>query len=552
MNNFRDVLPLRKQSLRGVGLDLNDQGLRWVHLSCDRANGTVHPLRLEHCFFEPLSPGCVVGGEIIDFDEVELALRRLLAQMKALPGAAPVAVLALAVPDSLVTQQRLVRAVQLSETERLARVQLELAAILRCDAEDLCVDFKPARDAGTLGTELTLNAATVPKVAVEDRIALLEAAGLPQPAVMALASQAAVHAACRVMQASGVSPQAVVALFQLEPTALRLDIIRQGQVLHSHLFDSASSLSGWNDETAPVDVLQAIEAGHAEQLWVAGPAKEAGVRAATLRQQTALPCRVVDAFDAMVPVNQAPERPALRLNDGPEFLVACGLALTALMTLPAPRSFGFAKQAAEQLSFNFLPHREAAWVQRQRFFYKQLGAMALVVLLVSAAAQQILLAQVQTRQAMQAESAKDIAQAEAELKHRATLAADTSSLQRDTDALLTFMQAPHQTPLLLEEIRTLLPGGMHLIGLRRDARGDAVLAGQADSASEVFALIERLSQRSQHFKRPALLDLSLLPALPSMPGLPVSASGSDGPGGINGISRAGTERVAFSLQAYSR
>lgn len=553
MKTWRTFFSLRAAPVSAVGLDLSDQGWRWVQLCVDRAAGKAHTLRLEVCAFEPLAPGCVVGGQVIDFGEVEAALGRLLAHVRPVPGASLAAVVALALPDALITAQGLRVSPDLSEAERLGQVQFELAALLQCDAADLCVDFQASQDSGTLGAGLALMAAAASKAAVEDRIALLEAAGLPsQPAVMAVANQAAVRAACRVMQARGVSAQAVVALIQLAPSAWRLDIIRQGQVLHSL---PAEVLTPLEAPDLPVGLLQAIEAGRAEHIGVAGPAEQAGIWAATLQQRTSLPCAVLDAFDGMVPAELSAELPALRMNDGPESLVACGLALTALSALPAPRRFGAAKRVADPFGFNFLPHRETAWAQRQSLFLKQLGAVALVVLLTSAAAHQLLSAQVQARQDVRAESARDIAKVEAELKHMTTLAADTSSLERNGAALLTFMQAPRRMPLLLDELRALLPDGLHLTSLRRDAQGDSVMSGQANSAAEVFALIERLSAHSQHFKRPGLLDLALLPALPATPALPAltaSTPGFDGLAGMHGRGGAGTERVVFSLQAYSR
>lgn len=559
MKKLRTLFSLRKPPACAAGLDLNEQGLRWVQLCENRAGGKAHTLLLERCVFEPLAPGCVVSGQIIDFGEVEAALGRLLAQVRAGPDAPPVATLALGIPDSLITTQRLRVAAPLSEAERLAQVQLEMAALLRSDSADLCVDFEPSQDGGTMSAELTLMAVAAPRVAVEDRIALLEAAGMSlPPAVMAVASQAAVHAADRVMQARGLSAQAVIALIQLESSALRLDLIRQGQVLHSlpvevptplFALEGVDVLNVLDVLDLPAGLLQAIEDGGAEQIWVAGPAEQADVWAATLRNRTTLPCAMLDAFDAMVPADLSAELQAFRLNDGPESLVACGLALTALRALPS-RKFGSHKRVADQLSFNFLPHRETAWAQRKSSFYKQVGAVALVVLLTSAAARHILSAHVQNRRDVVAESTMAIAKVEAELKRMATVGADRSSLERQAD-LLTFMQAPHQMPLLLEELRALLPDGLRLTGLRRDAQGDAVLSGQANSAAEVFALIERLTAHSKHFKRPALLDLSLLQTLPVMPASPAS-HGLNALGDINVPGGEGTERVVFSLQAYSR
>lgn len=517
------LFPFRSTSLTAAGLDLNDQGLRWVELRQDE-RGLQASLHLAHCAFEPLAAGCIVGGEILAFDEVEAALGRLLVQVLAFPRPSPLKMLALAVPDLSVTLQRVLVPAGLNEADRLARAQLEVATAMRRYAADLCVDFRAETPTGsdTPNAGTALRAAGVLREAIEDRMALIEAAGLTfQPAVIAMAGQAGVLAACRVLKARGTLPQVATALVQLEPRSLRLDILCQGQALHSQRFEPAPALTDLanahlsaGEGHDALDELVALVTGRTQQVWIAGPREQASGWAALLQRRTALPCSVVDAFDALVPaesmVLQSP-------HAGTESLVACGLALAALRS----------RSAADPLDFNFLPHRQTAFAQRRKSLLRQAGVVTLCVVLTSAAAHFVLSAKIQNQQGVRESAARDLANAKAELARLAGTAADMPALQRERRLLMAFLQTRQHMPELLDELGVLLPEGLHLTSLRRDTQGMAIVSGQAQTAAEVFGLIERLAQRSQHFKRPALLDLSLLP---------------DDKGG---------ERVTFSLQAHA-
>lgn len=492
-----------------AGLDLNDLGLCWVELRQDKVRGLV----LERCLFEPLAPGCVVQGEILEFSDVEAALARLLGISDAALNARAIPPMAVAVPASLVTTHGVNRPAKLTEAVWAEALQVDTAARLQRKPDEVCLDFvtQPADAAdhdARQAKKTEVMVAAVPKEAVEDRIALVEGAGLPwRVDVVAMASQAAVLAARRAVARTGRT-YAMVALVQLEAGALQLDILQHAKVLHSEGFVLDTVPAGAPEplRALPPGLLQALEstygsagAGRPVQVWLAGPANMAAAWAGALQACSGLPCALVNAFEGMAPGDALDKR---HRADSAQALVACGLALMAL------GDAGAAQPAAHQPFFNFFPHREAAMVQRRKSFVAQLGAVALFVLLGSAVLRVVLSHQLQTQQDAQAEVQQELAGLDAKLKHLAGAAAEMQRLQLQESVLIEFSQARQLAPLMWRDISALLPDGLHLTSLGQDEQGAAVLSGQARSAAEVFDLIERLSGGSQHVRQPELVDLS--------------------------------------------
>ena len=575
--------------VRAAGLDLNDQGLCWVELRQDKERG----LALERCLFEPLAPGCIVEGQILEFSEVEAALARLLSRPHASPSsdASPssqgISPLALAVPASLVTTHLVSFPARVSDAVLAQRLQADMAARVRLKAEAICVDFLPRLADGLKKDEREsrqsdLVAAVVAKNAVEDRVALVEGAGLPwRVDLMALVGQATVLAASRAVHAQARRPSAVMALVQFEADGLLLDVLQGTKVLHSERFVVAHSLAhsraGEPQVEYPLELpdglLEALDApygsataGRPEQLWLVAPASPAAAWARVLQERTGLPCALVDPFEGMLRDNLDEGNRV----DAAQALAACGLALMALSDL------GAASQVALQPRFNFLPHRDALSVLRKKSFVLQLAAVTLTVLLGTAAMQLALSEQLNTHKGAQAEVQQAIAGLDAELARLAGAAAELERLQGHERVLTAFAQSRQQTPLKWQELSALLPNGLHLTSLRQDAQGAAILSGQARSAAEVFALIERLAGGSQHFKRPELLDLSSLDAAaaaaapharqPGAPAAALAATAAAPPADpaaftasaaapihtLAAATQAGlVERVVFSLRAES-
>lgn len=494
---------------------MNEQGLCWVQLKEDKLRGLV----LERCHFEPLAPGCIADGQIVEFGEVETALGRLfrVAEVGKKPGMLP---LALAIPALLVTIASERFPAALKEAALFERVQADIAVRMRRSPDELCVDYMPdtapAAFAPDLKAERDWLTASVPKEAVEDRIALIESAGLPlHPVAMTVSTQAAVLAACRAVQARS---DAVMAVAQIDGGWLQLDIVQYGDLLHSERLPLAQPWAGTVDGSQdrgpqlPDGLSDALNACYGaggtaplQQLWLVCPPAEAAAWANALQQRTGLTCTLINPFETMVTADAKAGRP---MPDASHALLACGLALVALEKARPT------KRGEQRVSFNFLPHRKVALAQRQRTFMRQLGAVAFSVLLASAAMRVALSDKLVSAQATQVALKQEIATLDAEIKRVGRFADEKLFLQGYQAVLTSFSQGRQQTPLMLQELSAMLPEGLHLTSLRRDPLGDINLSGQASSAAEVFLLIERLSGSHRYFKRPALLELSMVDAVP--------------------------------------
>lgn len=192
------LLRKRQPPPPSVGLDLNEQGLYCVILRRDALGARLIESRL----FEPLMPGCVVGGQLLDFAELEAALARLghriegeLALSRATDpdwageetslrrtrGKPAMPRLAMAVPSASVARRRA------SFPRRLSALALEEPALVLMSEHinkppsALCVDFVAL---GQTGAIVDWDVAAVALETVEDRVALLEAVGLPLQLVL--------------------------------------------------------------------------------------------------------------------------------------------------------------------------------------------------------------------------------------------------------------------------------------------------------------------------------------------------------------------------------
>ncbi len=439
-----------------IGLDMSEQGLRWVEL-CEGGPASSPQLLLRRCVVEPLAPGCIVEGRVLQFQEVEAALGRLMGTRSASDGpGSPMPALALGVPAQLATRGSARFPAALRESALAERVQTAMAERLHCAPDDLCVDFQVrlALAGAPAGAEVDVDMAAVPREAVEDRLALLESVGL-RPALLTLTPEVGLVAA---------------------QAALPTDFAR-----------GDASLKG-----------------------------------------------------------QAP--------DGAEYLVARGLALQALTSLTSLRSPKGPTGPNSNASFNFLPHRQAALARRQKSFLLNLAATLLLTLGATVIFRLLLSQELSARQATGQQLRSQITALDAQAKRLTALESELQALARQESRIAAFDAARQQTPLLFEELWGLVPEGLFLTSLQREA-SSYLLAGQARSPAEVFAFIERLKIGSQHFIKPSLLDLAVMPdaaapappspqspqSLPSVPVPPVPPALTSG--------ERIAERYAFTLRA---
>lgn len=407
---------------------MDEHGLAWVALRREPGRGLV----LAHCLLETLTPGCIAQGHILELGQVEAALRRMQAaagmpdagESEPRRGGGDLPPLALSVPAGLVSFHKTRVPSNLSESALAERAQASMAVQLGCSPDDLRVDFHvgPPEAAVVSGSRpdkfFELQLAAVPSSAVEDRIAVVEAAGMPcRPVVMAISAEA-------------VTSQ--------EPSV------------------SWSAAAG---------------------------------------------------------------------------AAAYELASKALEASQFKRK----AKATTAASFNFLPFRATLRLHRQQVFMRFSASLMLLILLATLAGRWVLSGQLTAVQTAHAEVRRDILASETEAKRRLAHASELTVLQGHEAVLIAFEQSRQRLTLVLQDLATLLPQGLHLTALRLEQQA-YVLTGQASSAAEVFELIDRLSRDSLQLTRPILQGLSL----PAEGGAAASSSAAATPA---------KESVAFSLRA---
>lgn len=425
----------RKPLATGHGLHMDDRGLAWVALRRERERGLV----LAHCLFETLAPACIVDGQIVELGRVEMALRRLLASAglpdagasDAEPAQGDLPALALAMPAGLVSFRQARFPANLSESALAERAHASMAVQLGRSPDELLVDFyagppdAPAVAGRGPGTSLALHLAAVSRHAVEDRIAVVEAAGM----------------LCRPVLVT-VSAEAVA------------DQEAQGR------WSAAAGAAAYELAAKALEASQSSKARRSN--------RKAG---------------------------------------------------------PAPAA-----------SFNFLPFRATLRLHQQQVFMRFSACVVLLILLATLVGRWALSAQLAAVQTAHAEVRQSILANDAEAKRRLARASELAVLQGHEAVLIAFGQSRQRLPLLLQELGTLLPQGLHLTGLRLEEQG-YVLTGRARSAGDVFELIDRLSRYSLHFTRPTLQGLSL------------AADGGVAAALSNAAASAPNEAVVFSLRA---
>jgi type IV pilus assembly protein PilM len=209
-----------------IGLDVSSTSLKWVELS----QGDSSKLVLERCVVEPLQDGWIVAGHIEQFDEVAAALGRLVKAS----GSATREV-ALAMPDSSVIMTKIVRPSDSGEAELLRQVEAEVARLSGRSVAEMNIDYtvQGLVQAHRQNEEVTILIAAASKEKVQDRLGLVESAGL-KPVILDVEAEASMLAACRLISAKQealTSP--VVALFQVGTEGVSLHVNYQGEIVHA-------------------------------------------------------------------------------------------------------------------------------------------------------------------------------------------------------------------------------------------------------------------------------------------------------------------------------
>jgi type IV pilus assembly protein PilM len=325
-----------------IGLDLSTASLKWVELAQDDQAGLV----LERCVMAPLQPGWMQAGDVVQFDEVAAALRRLVEV-----SGSHTRQVALAMPDSAVLVSKIELPADLGETELRRQVAAEVERLSGKPLADMRVDYNvktPAHGARQ-GTAVDVWIAAAAQDKVQDRLGLAEAAGL-EAVVLDVAAEASMLAARRLPRAlHTASTDPLMTLIQVDTDNCSMHVTHQGEVVHT-VHKPVQSISGHHcQEALPEACAQALAqpfvqtladslasdidrflAASAHQkmdtVLLAGGSPWLPVLHKAIKQRTFSDCLLVDTFSGMrvsEAIRNAPFYPAASAS----MLTACGLAL---------------------------------------------------------------------------------------------------------------------------------------------------------------------------------------------------------------------------------
>lgn len=339
-----------------LGLDISSTNIKLVELS-QNASGTWV---LEKCAIEPLDHGWVVDGAIENMDEVLTVLQRLIKK-----SGAKSKNIAMALPPSAVISKKMLVPAGLTELELEEQVEAEANQYIPFALDEASLDFCVAGTGANPQGDIEVLIVASRKEKVEDRLALAEAAGLKLQ-ILDVESYAARLALSRlIQQLPNKGAKATVALFEIGSQSSTMQVLRDDKVLYEREqpFGSAQLLKlivrqyGLTIEEAvikrrngelPNDYKDGVlapfvtglsnEIGRALQFFftssqynsvdyvlLSGEAALFPGLPKALTDQTAMPCAVVNPFEAMQISSSVREKKLLL--EAPAYLTACGLAM---------------------------------------------------------------------------------------------------------------------------------------------------------------------------------------------------------------------------------
>jgi type IV pilus assembly protein PilN len=155
---------------------------------------------------------------------------------------------------------------------------------------------------------------------------------------------------------------------------------------------------------------------------------------------------------------------------------------------------------------NLLPHREIARKRRKELFNIGLGTSALAGGLLAGAMFLSLQAQISSQKDINQILQTDIAKFDAQIKDIAGLEAEIAALRARQQAVED-LQSDRNLPVhLLTELVKQLPEGVFISSMRQDGQ-NLELKGVAQSNERVSELLRNLSNNSQWFTKPDLVEI---------------------------------------------
>ena len=216
-------LLLGRKHVPMIGLDISSSSAKLVELSKSATGDYV----LERMASEPFEKGWITDGQIEKFDEVVVAVRKLLAK-----SGSKTRLVVMAMPQSAVITKRIMLPAGLRDEELELQVESEANQYIPFSLDEVSLDFCVIGPSPTSGGDVEVLIAASRKERVQDRQGLAEAAGL-KPAVLDIESHASLLAMSRIVDTlPNRGLDALVALFEIGADTTSLKVLREGEMLY--------------------------------------------------------------------------------------------------------------------------------------------------------------------------------------------------------------------------------------------------------------------------------------------------------------------------------
>ena len=206
-----------------VGLDISSSAVKMVELASDGKSG----YRVERYTIEVLPREVIADGNIVNLEVAAECVRRAWKKL-----ATSTKLVAIALPSSHVITKKIIVASGQREEELELQVESEANQYIPFALEEVNLDFQVVGPAPSSPDEIEVLIAASRKEKVEDRVAVVESAGL-KPAVMDVDSYAVLAAYELIEKQLPESGKGrVVALVDVGANVMNLTVLKNGQTLY--------------------------------------------------------------------------------------------------------------------------------------------------------------------------------------------------------------------------------------------------------------------------------------------------------------------------------
>ena len=247
-----DLSILNPKARSLVGLDISSSAIKMVELASDSKGG----YRVERYTIEVLPRDAVADGNIVNLEATAETVRRAWKKL-----ATSTRLVAIALPASHVITKKIIVPAGQREEELELQVESEANQYIPFPLDEVNLDFQVVGPAASSPDEIEVLIAASRKEKVEDRVAVVESAGL-KPVVMDVESYAVLAAFALIeKQLPDHGKGQIVALVDVGANVMNLTVLRNGQQLYvreqafggNQLTQDIARLFGMNFEEAEAE-----------------------------------------------------------------------------------------------------------------------------------------------------------------------------------------------------------------------------------------------------------------------------------------------------------